>query len=124
MLLQVSCRLPIFAHGIFCRCLVQQFDVSPLLPIVNHFGKCTPTDALSVPHHAGFLVGKDFGQQVEQVSRSPILGARHTVLHVLDGLAEEAHLAPHVILERPADEVFRHLIPNATLCHKSTIALR
>ena len=93
-------------------------DVLTLLPVTDHGLQGALTDALTLTELTGFFAGEDFGQEVEQVL-GPGTGGFHfaTALLVFDGLTEEVHLAPQIVFQRPADEVFHGLVPLLAMGH-------
>lgn len=66
----------------------------------------------------GVGAGELVGQQLQEVAWAGFVGLGRRQGHGLpDGLAEELHLAPQVILQRPAHEVLQRLVPRAALRH-------
>ena len=72
---------------------------------------------MTLTEHTCLLAGEHLGQQVEQVLRAAVVSLLAGILLLLDGLAEELHLAPHIILQRPADEVLHLGHPHLAVRH-------
>ena len=74
--------------------------IASFLPIGEHQAYIILTDSLVGTHQLCFLAGEDFGQQVEQVLGSLAFeGFRVGLFLMTDGIAEELHLAPEVVLQ-------------------------
>ena len=64
------------------------------------------------------LVGGELvGEQCQEVLRTGAALGRGGCFCVLDGFAEELHLAPQVVLLAPPDEVLQRLVPLPALRH-------
>ena len=117
MLPQVSLRLDVLLQADVLGLGPIRLDVSSFLPVLEHHLHVAPADALALTHQVCLLACEDLGQQVEQILRSAFLDHRHGFLLSLDGPAEELHLAPHVVAERPADKVLHRLVPLLAVSH-------
>ena len=81
-------------------------------PLVEHVSGTASIHAVGLSDEVGIVYGKLVGQQLEQVTRTVtacLLFSR--TVGAFNGLAEECHLAVHVVLKAPADKILNLTTP-------------
>ena len=75
-------------------------------PLREHVASAARVHAVGLADEVGIVQGELVGQQLQQVARASAACLLISLtIGILDSLAEELHLAPEVVLQRPAHEV-------------------
>ena len=97
--------------------LTINLNVPPLLPVVQHLCERIVAYAYALSQGVRLVTREDFRQEVEQVLWSFGMHPFFRFLLRGNGIAEELHLAPQVILQGPSHEVLQRLVPLLAIRH-------
>ena len=84
-------------------------------PLREHVAGASGVHAIGLPDDVGIVYVKFIGQQLQQVTGTTFLSVFGFLVGCLNGRAEELHLAPQIVFQRPAHEILDFLRPSVVV---------
>ena len=91
------------------------FQIPSLHPALQHLPGTARLQVGLVTKLFQCLPGKIIRQLLENILRTA--GGETLMSLIIYQIPKEAHLAPQIIMQRPADEIIYLILPLATVCH-------